>query len=596
MTLLRDTNSPLSADQAEQLNQLLSTLGTDQMTWLSGYLAGLCATGLKAANSAPAEPTSLPGSTPELTILFGSQTGNSEGVAQLAAERARARGFAVKLADMGEFGKPELKKAANLLVVISTHGDGDPPDPALELHELLASRKAPPLKGTRYAVLALGDSSYDRFCQTGKDFDARLEALGGERLLERVDCDVDYEDAAAAWIDTALERFGATVQRSATVLTLPGARPAAPVSSKKNPFPATLLDTIRLNGRGSVKQTQHIELSLEDSGLRFEPGDALGIVTRNSETYVDELLDTLQLDPEQSLGGGTLRQALIEDYEVTTLTRPVLQRWAELSGSDQLRALLAEERKAELREYTHGRELIDLVQDYPVTGLQTAEFAGALRKLPPRLYSIASSHQASPDEVHLTVGMVRYASHGRDRFGVASNHLAGLEEGATLPVYVDANKNFKLPANPDAPLIMIGPGTGVAPFRAFLAEREALGAGGRNWLLFGEQHFLTDFLYQTDWLNWRKRGLLNRLDVAFSRDQTDKIYVQHRLRDNAAEVWAWLQDGAHVYVCGDAERMAPDVHQALFDIVRQQGGLGEEAATDYLRQLQRDKRYQRDVY
>lgn len=595
MTQLHDTNSPLSADQAEQLNRLLQTLHAEQMTWLSGYLAGLCASSAPAANSA--EPVTRSESLPELTILYGSQTGNSEGVARRAAERAEARGFAVRLADMGEFGKPQLKNAANLLVVVSTHGDGEPPDAALELHELLAGRKAPPLKGTRYAVLALGDSSYERFCQTGKDFDARLEALGGERLLERVDCDVDYEDAASAWIDSALERFGATVQRSATVLTLPGAKPAAPVWSKNNPFPATVLDNIRLNGRGSTKQTHHLELSLEDSGLSFEPGDALGVVARNSEHYVDELLDTLRLDPEQSLdSGNSLRRALIEDYEVTTLTRPLLQNWAELSGSDRLRGLLAEERKTELREYTHGRELIDLARDYPVTGLDGAEFAGALRKLPPRLYSIASSHKVSPDEVHLTVGAVRYHSHGRERFGVASTYLAGLEEGATLPIYVDANKNFRLPADPDAPAIMIGPGTGVAPFRAFLAEREALGAGGRNWLLFGEQHFLTDFLYQTDWLNWRKRGLLSRLDVAFSRDQADKVYVQHRLREQAAEVWAWLQDGAHVYVCGDAERMAPDVHRALFDIVRDRGGLGEEAATEYLRRLQRDKRYQRDVY
>lgn len=595
MTLLRDTNSPLSADQAEQLNQLLQTLRTDQMTWLSGYLAGLCAHQQPAANAAPAAAESAESAArPELTILYGSQTGNSEGVARLAAERAEARGFAVRLADMGDFRKPELKKSANLLVVVSTHGEGEPPDSALELHELINSRKAPPLKGSRFAVLALGDSSYEQFCQTGKDFDARLEALGGERIHERVDCDVDYDDAASAWIDAVLGRFSElTGNRSATVVTLASARPQTPVWSKKNPFAAAVLDNIGLNGRGSDKDTRHIELSLEDSGLSFEPGDALGIVPRNDAAYVDELIGTLEPGAGET---GALREALLGGYEVTTITRPFLQRWSGLADSPALRGLLGEDRKAELREYLHGREIIDVLRDYPVRGLAADDFVGALRKLPPRLYSIASSLQASPDEVHLTVGVVRYNSHGRGRQGVASNYLAALEEGSTVPVYVDHNKNFKLPADPDTPIIMVGPGTGVAPFRAFLAEREALGASGRNWLFFGDRRFLSDFLYQTEWLAWRKQGLLNRLDVAFSRDQADKVYVQDRMREQGRELYAWLQDGAHFYVCGDGERMAHDVHQTLIDVVRNHGGLSDDAAADYVKQLQRDKRYQRDVY
>lgn len=590
------SNSPLSAEQAEQLNRLLQSLQGDQMTWLSGYLAGLSAGSRDAANTTPAQPE--PAARPALTILYGSQTGNSEELAQKAAERARNRGFAVRMADMGEFRKPDLKQAGNLMVVVSTHGDGEPPDNALDLCELVNSRKAPPLNGNRFAVLALGDSSYANFCQTGRDFDARLEALGGERIVARLDCDLDYEDAAEAWIDDTLARFSElTGNRSAAVVTLPSARADQPVWTRKHPFPATVLENIRLTGRGSDKDTRHIELSLEGAGLNFQPGDALGVQVRNDVRYVDELVDALALDGGQRVTeGSTLREALLHDYEVTTITRPFLAQYAELADSSALRGLLAEDAGKALRDYLYGREVIDVVRDYPVRGLAAPDLLGTLRRLPRRLYSIASSLATSPDEVHLTVGVVRYNSHGRERLGVASNYLAGLEEDAVVPVYVDHNKNFKLPGDPATPVIMIGPGTGVAPFRAFLAEREALAAPGRNWLFFGERRFLSDFLYQTDWLQWRKRGLLSRLDVAFSRDQADKVYVQHRLREQARDVYAWLEEGAHVYVCGDADHMAHDVHQALADIVREQGGLSAEAAAGYLKQLQRDKRYQRDVY
>lgn len=601
---LLDTNSPLNAEQASQLNQLLSTLHSDQITWISGYLAGLAAAGGGAANAVVSEGAATE-SLPAITILFGSETGNAQSVAQLAAERAQVQGFQANVANMTDFRKPDLKKVENLMVVVSTHGEGDPPDPAEEFYSLMHGRKAPALKGQRFTVLALGDSSYENFCQTGRDFDSRLEALGAERIHPRVDCDVDFDDPASEWIDGVLECFtkltGAAPTSSNNVVAFSARSAEKAPWSRKNPYPATMLENITLNGRGSNKETRHIELSIEDSGLTFEPGDSLGVVAQNNPHYVERLVEALGLDGEAAVVAGddhcSLREALTQRYEITTITRPFLERYAALTESKALQALLSEEGKAELREYLYGRHILDVIQDYPVKGLTAEDLVGALRKLPPRLYSIASSYRATPDEVHLTVAAVRYHSHGLDREGVASTFLADrIDEGETVPVYVDHNPNFRLPTDPQAPIIMVGPGTGVAPYRAFLAEREELGATGRNWLFFGDRNFKTDFLYQAEWLNWRKRGLLTRIDVAFSRDQAEKVYVQHRIRENARELYGWLEEGASFYVCGDGERMAHDVHQALLDTVREQGGLSDDQAHDYVRRLQKEKRYQKDIY
>lgn len=489
------------------------------------------------------------------------------------------------------------------MVVVSTHGEGDPPDTAAELHELVGSKKAPPLKGTRFSVLALGDTSYEHFCQTGRDFDARLEALGGTRVADRVDCDVDYDDAAEAWIEESLTALSDGAEQPSNVVAFgPIASEAQPASySKKNPFPATLLTNQTLTGRGSDKETRHIELSLEDSGLEWQPGDSLGVLPQNDRREVADLLTATGLSGDEPVDGPrgrvSLSDALTHDFEITTLTRPFMQSWAELSGAADLQTLLGEGARGELREWMWGRHIIDLIQTWPVGGLDAATLVAMLRKLPPRLYSIASSHQANPDEVHLTVAPVRYTAHGRDREGVASTWLADrIDEDGTVPVYLDTNRNFRLPADGDTPMIMVGPGTGVAPFRAFLEERAERGDGGRNWLFFGERRFRTDFLYQREWLRWREQGVLDRISVAFSRDQEDKVYVQDRLREQGAEVWAWLNEGAHFYVCGDAEYMAPDVHQALIDIAGEQGRMSAEDASAWLGQLQKDKRYQRDVY
>lgn len=487
---------------------------------------------------------------------------------------------------------------------VSTYGEGEPPDSSIEMYEYLFSKRAPSLKHTHFAVLGLGDSSYEFFCKTGIDFDRRLEELGATRILSRVDCDVDFETPAETWMNSVLNELTARIESQPQAARLSSASfTNTPVTaySRKKPFPAVLLQDVVLNGRGSSKETHHIELSLEGSNLIYEPGDALGIYPTNASDVIDELLKTLQFDGQEQINidgqDYSLFEALFRHCEVTLITRPVIQKYAELAKNKKLNHLLDKQSKKGLNEYLCGREMIDLVSDFPANGLSPRTFVNCLRKLPPRLYSIASSLKQHPDEVHLTVAAVRYCSHGRNRKGVCSTFLADrIDEEATIPVFVDHNNNFKLPADPATPIIMIGPGTGIAPFRAFIEEREAVEARGKNWLFFGGQHFITDFLYQTEWLNYLKSGLLTRMSVAFSRDQAQKIYVQQRMAEQGRDFYAWLQEGAHLYVCGDEKRMAHDVNEAILSIVASEGGVNREQAEAYVKTLQKEKRYQRDVY
>ncbi len=596
--------SPLDAEQTRQLESLTSTLSSLQAMWVRGYLAGLHAaeaTDTKAAVPVVNSETAL-----KLTILYGSQTGNSEGVARQLTDSVRARGIEAVLVDMADYKPRDLKKEQALLIVVSSQGEGDPPDSAQELYDFVRGKKAPKLDGLRYSVLSLGDSSYEQFCSIGRVFDERLAALGGQCVHDRVDCDLDYDDPAARWSVEVGEFFAQSPEVSdahPTVSPLPAVSPTQVGPSRKKPYAATLLNNIVLNSPGSDREVHHIELDTEDSGLVWAPGDALAVVPRNPLPVVDDLVARLALDPAELVPDAVavgaelpLREALITQYEITTLTRPLITKYAELAQAESLQVLLQETQRDAFARYVADRQLVDLIEDYPVKGVAGAEFLKLLRRLPPRLYSIASSYTASPDEVHLMVAAVRYTSHGRVRQGVASVYLADqTDDDATVSVYVDGNKNFKLPDD-DVPIIMIGPGTGVAPFRAFLEEREARGAKGRNWLFFGSQHFHTDFYYQTDWLRWRAKGLLTRIDVAFSRDQAEKIYVQHRLIEQARDLYAWLQDGAQVYVCGDAGHMAHDVHAALTETLVIGGGLSAKAAAEYMTRLQKEKRYHRDVY
>ncbi|PRO66022.1 assimilatory sulfite reductase (NADPH) flavoprotein subunit [Alkalicoccus urumqiensis] len=605
---LETTNSPFTEKQTELLNEVLPTLNNHQKVWLNGFLAANQPGGGTAVQEAPETPAQEPAPPVEavkrtLTILVASQTGNGQSFGEQAAEKLKAQ-HDVKLVSMEDFKPKQLKDVEDLLVIASTHGEGDPPDNALKLYDFIHSKRAPKLTDTRFSVLALGDSSYEFFCQTGKDFDQKLEELGAERLHPRVDCDVDYEDAAAEWlagVEKAIQQQSGAPEAASPDSTPAEAPKEKPVYSKKNPFHAEILENINLNGRGSNKETRHLELDLEGSGLDYKPGDSLGIIPQNDPVLVDELLQLTGWNPEEHVvvdkEGKTLplKEALTTVFEITKLSKPLLEKLAPLLEKDGLAAVTADKEK--VKAFIEGRDLVDIVEEFGPFTADAAEVTGVLRKIPPRLYSIASSSAANPDEVHLTVGAVRYEAHGRERKGVCSVQCAERSEsGAKLPVFIQPNPNFKLPEKEDTPIIMIGAGTGVAPYRSFLEEREERDASGKSWMFFGDQHFVTDFLYQTEFQSWVKDGVLTKMDVAFSRDGQEKVYVQHRILEQAEEVYRWLEEGAYVYICGDKQHMAKDVHEALVTVAQEQGGFGREEAEAYLKQLRDDKRYQRDVY
>ncbi|MDN0192306.1 assimilatory sulfite reductase (NADPH) flavoprotein subunit [Bacillus stercoris] len=603
---LQVMNSPFNQEQAELLNRLLPTLTESQKIWLSGYLSAQSVSAQETAG-APAAAVSVEAPAPavskEVTVLYGSQTGNAQGLAENAGKQLEQSGFQVTVSSMSDFKPNQLKKVTNLLIVVSTHGEGDPPDNALSFHEFLHGRRAPKLENLRFSVLALGDSSYEFFCQTGKEFDQRLEELGGERISPRVDCDLDYDEPAAEWLEGVLKGLNEAGGGSAAPAPAAAAQTGESSYSRTNPFRAEVLENLNLNGRGSNKETRHVELSLEGSGLTYEPGDSLGVYPENDPELVELLLKEMNWDPEEIVTLNKqgdvrpLKEALISHYEITVLTKPLLEQAAQLTGSEELRDLLAPGNEENVKAYIEGRDLLDLVRDYGPFSVSAQQFVSILRKMPARLYSIASSLSANPDEVHLTIGAVRYDAHGRERKGVCSILCAErLQPGDTLPVYVQHNQNFKLPKDPETPIIMVGPGTGVAPFRSFMQEREETGAEGKAWMFFGDQHFVTDFLYQTEWQNWLKDGVLTKMDVAFSRDTEEKVYVQHRMLEQSAELFEWLQEGAAVYICGDEKHMAHDVHNTLLEIIEKEGKMSREEAEAYLADMQQQKRYQRDVY
>ncbi|MED3628323.1 assimilatory sulfite reductase (NADPH) flavoprotein subunit [Bacillus subtilis] len=603
---LQVMNSPFNQEQAELLNRLLPTLTESQKIWLSGYLSAQSVSAQETAGE-PAAAVSAEAPAPavskEVTVLYGSQTGNAQGLAENAGKQLEQSGFQVTVSSMSDFKPNQLKKVNNLLIVVSTHGEGEPPDNALSFHEFLHGRRAPKLEDLRFSVLALGDSSYEFFCQTGKEFDQRLEELGGKRISPRVDCDLDYDEPAAEWLEGVLKGLNEAGGGSAAPAPAAASQTGESSYSRTNPFRAEVLENLNLNGRGSNKETRHVELSLEGSGLTYEPGDSLGVYPENDPELVELLLKEMNWDPEEIVTLNKqgdvrpLKEALISHYEITVLTKPLLEQAAQLTGNDELRELLAPGNEENVKAYIEGRDLLDLVRDYGPFSVSAQEFVSILRKMPARLYSIASSLSANPDEVHLTIGAVRYDAHGRERKGVCSILCAErLQPGDTLPVYVQHNQNFKLPKDPETPIIMVGPGTGVAPFRSFMQEREETGAEGKAWMFFGDQRFVTDFLYQTEWQNWLKDGVLTKMDVAFSRDTEEKVYVQHRMLEHSLELFEWLQEGAAVYICGDEKHMAHDVHHTLLEIIEKEGNMSREEAEAYLADMQQQKRYQRDVY
>ncbi|HDX8614694.1 assimilatory sulfite reductase (NADPH) flavoprotein subunit [Aeromonas dhakensis] len=585
--------TPLSDEQQRQLSQALSTLNTQQLAWVSGYLYGLSQAGSQpVVTGAAATPSG------NLTILYGSQTGNAKGVASAIKAQAEARGLPVTLTSMADYKPKQLKKETHLLLVVSTYGEGEPPESAVDLYEQLKKGKVGKLEGLKFAVLGLGDSSYEFFCQTGKDFDSLLTKAGADRVHELASLDVDYQDAAKAWGEQALNAIAATLSAGPAGSSVASAVQQAvghSQYSKENPFPARLSVNQKITGRDSTKDIRHIEISLEESGIRYQPGDALGIWFDNDADLVGEVLALAHLSGDEATARGSLREVLSRELELTRLHGGFITGLADISDNAALKDLAGD--KAQVNALVASAQVVDVLKRFP-TALTAEQLIGLLRPLTPRLYSIASSQSEVEEEVHLTVGVVRYPQDdGTVRSGAASSYLADrLPEDAEVRVFVEHNDNFRLPANPDTPVIMVGPGTGIAPFRAFLQEREAQGADGKNWLFFGNPHFTQDFLYQVEWQRYVKSGLLSKISLAFSRDQANKIYVQDRLREAGLELYQWLEAGAHFYVCGDANHMAKDVQEALLDVIAEHGQKSREEAEEYLSELRRAKRYQRDVY
>ena len=584
--------TPIPAD----LTAALDSLSPLQLAWLSGYcwaradggaLPTVAATDATSAASAEPAPPPL-----AVTVLSASQTGHAREVADKLHAALAEQGINAKRISAADYKPKTIADEQVLLLVTSTQGEGEPPEEALSLHRLLFGKKAPPLPALRFAVCGLGDSSYPDFCQAGKDFDTRLAELGGERLAPRADCDVDYQATAAAWIADLVPRLAAL--QPAAPRTPTAAAPATPAAyDRDHPFTAQLLARQKITGRHSTKDVRHIELDLAGSGINYQAGDALGVWCENDPARVDAILAALKLDGVTVIDGKTLREQLIREREISQNTPQFVQGYAALAKSADLDAEIATHGAA---PYAANTPLDAIVARYPAA-ITAEQLLTLLRPLTPRLYSIASAPEEVGEEVHLTVGVLHYEHDGKAYSGAASGYLGErLPEDGAARVFVEPNPNFHLPDDPQAAIIMIGNGTGIAPFRAFMQARVAREAPGKNWLVFGNPHFTEDFLYQTEWQGWQKDGFLHRYSLAWSRDQAEKVYVQDKLREEAASVWQWLKDGAYVYVCGDAARMAKDVERALLDIIAGEGGMDADAAADYLDELRQARRYQRDVY
>lgn len=561
-----------SNEQKKELGALLPTLDKQQAAWLADFIKqNSDSFAEEAADGASGDKVAL-------TIIYGTESGNCEALAADAAKRAKKLGFAAKVVDFADISPADLSKFDNAIIYLSTWGEGDAPERVVPFDKAFES-DAPDLSGKKFAICALGDTSYVDFCSMGKKFDERFVELGAERVFERVDCDVDYHAIASDWTNSTLNKFAeiygvqaSAANKNASIFEVF----RVDEYSQINPYLATLSEKLVLNGTGSAKETWHFEIDLSGSGMRYEVGDSLGVVPKNEIILVDDIISLLGLDDKN------LREDLISAYDITALTKPVIEKYAHLTGDAKVAALLDDK----LNEYIYGRGVIDLLQEFPHK-ITAEQLRGILRKVPPRLYSISSSQESVGEEVHLTVAAVRYEAHSRKRNGVASCYLAdAVEKGGEVAIYVKPNKNFRLPANSNAPVIMVGPGTGVAPFRAFMQAREVGNAKGKNWLFFGDQHYNFDFLYQLEWQDWSASGLLTYADVAFSRDKPQKVYVQDKMREKAAELRAWLKDGAYFYVCGDESRMAKDVDAALREI----------AGDEVVEEMKQQGRYLRDVY
>ncbi|EDU9246181.1 NADPH-dependent assimilatory sulfite reductase flavoprotein subunit [Salmonella enterica] len=588
---------PLNPQQLARLQAATTDFTPEQLAWVSGYFWGV----LNPRSDADAVTRAPERGSPGITLISASQTGNARRVAEALRDDLLAVNLNVNLVNAGDYKFKQIACEKLLVVVTSTQGEGEPPEEAVALHKFLFSKKAPRLNNTAFAVFSLGDTSYEFFCQAGKDFDNKLAELGGERLLDRVDADVEYQTVAAQWrariVDVLKSRTPVTTPVPSVVSGAVNEIHTSPYT-KEAPLRASLSVNQKITGRNSEKDVRHIEIDLGDSGLCYQPGDALGVWYQNDPALVKEIVELLWLKGDEPVAVDgkllPLTEALQWHFELTVNTAGIVENYATLTRSEFLLPLVGD--KAQLQHYAAATPIADMLRFSP-SQLDADALVGLLRPLTPRLYSIASSQAEVENEVHLTVGVVRYDIEGRARAGGASSFLADrVDDEGEVRVFIEHNDNFRLPTNPETPIIMIGSGTGIAPFRAFIQQRAADEASGKNWLFFGNPHFTEDFLYQVEWQRYVKEGLLSRIDLAWSRDQKEKIYVQDKLRERGAELWRWINDGAHIYVCGDANRMAKDVEQALLEVIVEFGGMDLESADEYLSELRVARRYQRDVY
>lgn len=598
-------NSPFTSLQLKELNEFINKLNSDQKLWLGGYLSGLneSTNAIFKLLQSPGQNNHEQGNIPQkestdLLVLYGTRSGNSLKVAKNTVEIAESKGLMAQMASLNEYNPKRIKKESNVFIVISTDGEGEPPLAAEEFYNYLMSKKITGLKNLKYSVLALGDSTYQHFCKIGRDIDERLLTLGATQIHKRVDCDSDFELSSEEWANDAINAFLKQHPQTNISKNILLDKEAVNLNyTRRNPFQAQLLERINLNGKGSTKKTWHLEFSIEDSNLTYKPGDALGVICYNNQTLVNEVisLSGYKADSIVKIDGvdKELSTILTHDFELSNITAQTVEAYASLTENNDLLKLCND--KDILFKYIYGRDLVDLLNDYPAK-FELESFLNVLRKLQPRLYSIASSYNTNPDEVHLLVGEVEYLNNKRLHRGCCSSMLSTFSEDERIPVYVDENIGFRLPQDVSTPVIMIGSGTGIAPYRAFLQEIELLSTKTKTWLFFGERNFATDFLYQLEWQKYLKNKTLTRMEVAFSRDQASKIYVQNKLIENSKELFKWIEEGAHIFLCGDKNALAKDVKQTLQDIIAKEAGFNQEKAIEHFRALCKEGRFHEDVY
>lgn len=587
--------SPLNEQQIIALTSLSSGLSREQIVWLNGYFHGL----LVSSGNLQLQKNAIQSENDkQLKILYGTHTGRSKIIAGKLAEKLAIRGIEVQLVALDDYKTRQLITETNLVFIVSTHGEGEPPAMAEDFHSFITGKRSPRLPNLNYSVVALGDKSYRLFCKTGIDIDQALTKSGAKALLPIITLDVDYEDDADGWINQFSDIFTELPATSIQTNVVADNFRKNEQYSRKNPFSATILDKVKITGRDSDKEVYHVELSLEGSGLTYEPGDSVGILANNPPILVESILKQAHFDGSESVnikeGTFSLRKALTDHLEITVFNLEVIQKYQLKSGNQKLQKLI--ENEVQLDQYLFGHDVLDLLEEFPYD-FTAQEFVDILRSFPARLYSISSSQSAVGDEVHVTVASVRYTHNGRERAGACSGYLADrIDIDSQVSVFIEKNPGFKLPEDEKTPVILIGAGTGVAPYRAFLQHREVNNQKGKTWLFFGERRFRSDFLYQLEWQKLLKDGYLEKIDVAFSRDQEEKVYVQHCLIEKQKEVFEWLNNGASIYLCGDMKQMARDVQKTLLRIFETEGGMSEEKALEYLKILKKEKRFQTDVY